>query len=47
MKKFSDFAAENNAMTGDKIKIEEVLGKNIEVTGYKISDSIYPKNRRK
>lgn len=24
MKKFSDFAAETNAMTGDKIKIEEV-----------------------
>lgn len=43
MKQFSDFAAETSAMTGDKIKIEEVLGKEIEITGYKISDSKYPK----
>lgn len=43
MKKFSDFATETNAITGDKIKIEEVLGKEIEITGYKISDSKYQK----
>lgn len=44
MKHFSDFAADTNAMTGDKIKIEEVLGKEIEVTGYRVADSKYPKS---
>lgn len=43
MKRFSDFATEPSAVTGDKIKIEEVLDKEIEVTGYKISDSKYSK----
>lgn len=43
MKRFSDFAADNNVMTGDKIKIEEVLDKEIEVIGYKIGVSKYPK----
>ena len=45
MKRFSDFATDNNVMTGDKIKIEEVLGKEIEVIGYKIGDSKYPKQQ--
>lgn len=31
-------------MTGDKIKIEEVLGKEIEITGYRIGISKYPKS---
>lgn len=44
MKRFSDFAADTNAMTGDKIKIEEVLGKEIEITGYRVADSKYPKS---
>ena len=44
MKKFSDFAKENNSMIGDKIKIEDILDKEIEVIGYKISDSKYKKN---
>ena len=44
MKRFSDFATEIIAMTGDKVKIEEILGKEIEVIGYKISDSQYKKN---
>jgi hypothetical protein len=43
LKRFSDFATESTAITGDKIKIEEVLGKEIEVTGYKITDSKYQK----
>lgn len=38
-KRFSDFAKEPNAMTGDKIKIDEVLGKEIEVMGFKLGDS--------
>ena len=44
MKRFSDFATDSNTVTGDKIKIEEVLNKEIEVLGYKITDSKYPKH---
>lgn len=43
MKKFSDFAQEIN-ITGDKIKIEDVIGKEIEVTGFKISGSKFVKS---
>lgn len=43
MKRFADFAAETTAITGDKIKIEDVLDKEIEVVGYRISDSKYVK----
>lgn len=43
LKKFSDFATNTTIMTGDKIKIEEVIGKDIEVIGYKISNSKYQK----
>lgn len=43
MKQFSDFAEEVNTLVGDKIKIEEVLGKSIMVIGYKIGDSKYAK----
>lgn len=39
MKRFSDFAKESKIITGDKIKISEVLDKEIEVIGYKINDS--------
>ena len=45
MKRFSDFATESSAITGDKIKIEEVLDKEIEVVGYKISDSRFAKGK--
>jgi len=44
LKRFSDFATETNIMTGDKIKIDEILGKEITVTGYKVSDSKYQKS---
>lgn len=43
MKRFSDFAPANIAIVGDKIKIEDVLSKEIEVIGYKISESKYKK----
>ncbi|GAA0491380.1 hypothetical protein GCM10008986_16860 [Salinibacillus aidingensis] len=39
MKRFSDFAKDSNVMIGDKMKIEDVLGKEIEVIGCKINDS--------
>lgn len=41
LKKFSDFATDTGIMVGEKIKIEEILGKEIMVNGYKISDSKY------
>ena len=45
MKKFSDFASDEvNALIGDKIKIDEVLGKEIKVVGYKISESKYKRD---
>lgn len=39
MKRFSDFAKPSSVMTGDKIRISDILGKEIEVIGYKITDS--------
>lgn len=45
MKKFSDFAANDTAITGTKIKLENVLGKEIIVKGYKITDSRYNNNK--
>jgi len=44
MKKFSDFATDDGVLTGDKLKLDDVLGKEIIVKGYKISDSKYGKN---
>lgn len=38
MKRFSDFASKHT-ITGDKIKIDDVIGKELKITGYKISDS--------
>ena len=38
MEIFSDFADER-PLTGDKISVNELLGKEIEVIGYRISDS--------
>lgn len=44
MKKFSDFAKSNNILTGEKIKIDEVLNKEIEVIGFTIGESSYKKS---
>lgn len=41
MKKFSDFATGDTAITGDKIKLDNILGKEIVIKGYKISGSKY------
>ncbi len=41
MKRFSDFATSHINLTGDKIKIDEVLGKEIEVIAFTLSDSKY------
>jgi len=44
MKKFEDFATTEGYIDGDKIKIEEVINREIAVIGYAINDSKYNKN---
>jgi len=39
MKKFSDFATEETPLIGDKVKIETIIGKEISIIGYRITDS--------
>ena len=39
MKRFSDFADKSSAITGDKIKIKDVLEKEIIIIGYRVNDS--------
>ena len=41
MKRFSDFAKTSTQITGDKIKIEQIVGKEIEILDYSINDSRY------
>lgn len=41
LKRFSDFANPTEVMDGDKIKIGDVLNKEIKVFSYKIGDSKY------
>ena len=41
MKRFSDFAKTSTQITGDKIKIEQIVGKEIEILDYSINDSKY------
>lgn len=43
MRKFSDFAAEGN-LDGDKIKITDVVNREIVVIGYKITTSKFRKS---
>ena len=44
MKKYSDFA-EEKILDGDKIKIDDVLNKEIKITGHSIKISKYSKNK--
>lgn len=39
MKRFSDFAKEDSIMNGDKIKIGDIVGKEIEIVDCKIGNS--------
>lgn len=43
MKKFSDFAEDNISITGEKIKIDDVLNKELEIIDYTIAESKYKK----
>lgn len=44
-KRFADFSHEPEILCGDKIPIERVLNKEIEVIGYRITTTKYPKNK--
>lgn len=44
MKKFGDFAKEENIMDGEKMKLAEFLNREIIVLGYKIRSSQYAKS---
>lgn len=46
MKRFSDFAKEEKMMDGTKVKISEILDKEIEVIRYKLADSKYKNNEK-
>ena len=45
-KRFSDFAKETFALDGDKISVEQILNREIEITGHKITGSKYKKDGR-
>lgn len=42
-KRFCDFAKETFALDGEKISVDRLLNKDIEVVGFKISESKYKK----
>lgn len=44
MKRFSDFSKES-ILNGDKIKIDDILNKEIKIIGYSIKNSKYSKNK--
>lgn len=44
-KRFSDFATEPEILDGEKISIERVLNREIEIIGHKVSTSKYSKNK--
>lgn len=44
LKRFSDFANEPQPLEGDKVRIDDVLNKEIIVTGFDIKNSKYQKN---
>jgi len=45
MQRFSDFAAETNILDGPKVRIDDVLNRELVVTGYSIRNSKFSKNR--
>ena len=44
-KRFSDFATEPPVLDGDKVKLDTILNREIEIVGYRINDSNYSKNK--
>jgi len=41
MKRFADFAEEHKPLEGDKVKLNDILNQEIEITGYSIKQSKY------
>lgn len=41
MKRFSDFAKSHTSLSGDKVRIDEILGKEIEVMAFILANSKY------
>jgi len=41
MKKFSDFATGDASITGDKAKLDDILGKEVTIKGFKLANSKY------
>jgi len=44
-KRFADFAEESSPLDGEKIKIDQILDREVEVIGFNIRRSKYEKNR--
>ena len=44
MKHFSDFAEEPAPLDGDKVRLDDILNKEFQVTGYRIKNSRYSRN---
>ena len=45
MRKFSEFSKEEKGLDGDKEKIDSILNKEIVVTGFKVRNSKFSKNK--
>ncbi len=44
MKRFSDFATDQVALDGDKVKLDEILNEPVVIIGYRIRKSRFSKN---
>jgi len=44
-KRFSDFATEPPVLDGDKVRLDTILNREIEIVGYRVGDSSYSKNK--
>lgn len=45
MKRFSDFADEQAQLEGAKVKLDELINKEIEVLAFRLADSKYSRNK--
>lgn len=45
MKKFSDFATEEKPMDGSKVRLDDILNKEIEIKAFKLANSRFSKNQ--
>jgi hypothetical protein len=45
MKRFSDFATEEKPLDGVKVKLDDILNKEIEIKNFKLANSHFSKNQ--